>query len=34
MPTWLLKLLHFVGLTNLSDRDVERYAKARRPPSG
>jgi hypothetical protein len=23
---WLLRLLHLVGLTNLSDEEVERYA--------
>jgi hypothetical protein len=26
MPVWLLRLLHLVGLTNLSDEEVERYA--------
>lgn len=25
MPVWLVKVLHFIGLTNLSDQDVERY---------
>jgi hypothetical protein len=26
MPVWLLRVLHLVGLTNLSDEEVERYA--------
>jgi hypothetical protein len=27
MPPWLLRLMHWIGLTNLSDRDVERYCQ-------
>ncbi|MFO0797955.1 MAG: hypothetical protein U0804_10790 [Gemmataceae bacterium] len=32
MPVWLVKLLHAIGLTNLSQRDIERYAARRSPP--
>ena len=28
MAVWLIKLLHFLGLTNLSNAEVERYANA------
>jgi hypothetical protein len=31
MPVWLLKLCHLVGLTNLTDQEVEKYALLRRP---
>jgi len=30
MPVWLLRLLHAIGLTNLSDEAVERYAQTKR----
>ncbi len=26
MPAWLLKVFHFIGLTNLTDEQVRRYA--------
>jgi hypothetical protein len=29
MPVWVLRVLHLLGLTNLSDREVERYARNR-----
>lgn len=27
MPVWLLKLLHWIGLTNLTDAEVADYIK-------
>lgn len=27
IPVWLLRVLHRIGLTNLSDADVELYAR-------
>jgi hypothetical protein len=31
MPIWLLKTLHFAGLTNLSDKQVEKYVLFKTP---
>jgi hypothetical protein len=32
IPVWLLKLCHFIGLTDLTDQEVEKYALLRRRP--
>jgi hypothetical protein len=31
MPIWLLKMFHFLGLTNLSDEQVEKYVAYKTP---
>ena len=31
MSVWLLRLLHMVGLTNLSDREVDLYIAWKKP---
>lgn len=32
MPVWLVKLLHAIGLTNLSQAEIARYAALGSPP--
>ncbi len=34
MPNWLLKVLHFIGLTNLTDAQVKQHATPALPTAG